>query len=164
MTDQRAAGEGDALTHSPEELLARYHKATGGRPVATLEIDECTAQRIVASARFTDGHTRPGGMVAGPILFTLADTMAYFVTISNSPKGSEAFTTSISMEFLRPAPVGVLIVEGRLLRFGRRSCVVDTTIRRADREEPIAHAVVTYAPVFRDDTPPSADAAPHRHS
>ena len=87
-------------------------------------------------------------MVAGPILFTLADTMAYFVTIAHSPKGSEAFTASISMEFLRPAPVGVLVVEGRLLRFGRRSCVVDTAIRRAGREELIAHAVVTYAPVF----------------
>ena len=45
-------------------------------------------------------------MVAGPILFTLVDTVAYFVTISRSPKGSEAFTASISMEFLRPAPIG----------------------------------------------------------
>jgi uncharacterized protein (TIGR00369 family) len=87
-------------------------------------------------------------MVAGPILFTLADTMAYFVTISHSPKGSEAFTTAISMEFLRPAPVGVLLVEGRVLRFGRRSCVVDTVIHCSGRDEPVAHAVVTYAPVF----------------
>ncbi|MGO8824124.1 MAG: PaaI family thioesterase [Acidimicrobiales bacterium] len=151
MMDQRASAGGEALTHTPEELLARYHKAMGGRPVAALEIDEYSVQRIVARARFEDGHTRPGGMVAGPILFTLADTMAYFVTISRSPKGSEAFTSSISMEFLRPAPVGVLLVEGRLLRFGRRSCVVDTVIRRSGREELVAHAVVTYAPVFPND-------------
>ncbi len=150
MKDQRTSAGGEVLTHTPEELLARYHKAMGGRPVAALEIDEYSVQRIVARATFDDGHTRPGGMVAGPILFTLADTMAYFVTISRSPRGSEAFTTSISMEFLRPAPVGVLLVEGRLLRFGRRSCVVDTYIRRSGREEPVAHAVVTYAPVFRD--------------
>jgi uncharacterized protein (TIGR00369 family) len=104
----------DGLTHTPEELIARYHKAAGGRPVALLEIDEYSVERIVACARFEDEHTRPGGMVAGPILFTLADTMAYFVTISRSPKGSEAFTTAISMEFLRPAPVGVLLVEGRV--------------------------------------------------
>jgi uncharacterized protein (TIGR00369 family) len=141
------------LTHTPEELLARYNKAMGGRPVAALQIDEYSERRIVASARFEDAHTRPGGMVAGPILFTLADTMAYFVTISRSPKGSEAFTSSISMEFLRPAPVGVLLVEGRLLRFGRRSCVVDTRIRRAEREDLVAHAVVTYAPVFPDEAP-----------
>jgi uncharacterized protein (TIGR00369 family) len=151
MTNQRAAHGVEVLTHTPEELLARYYKAMGSRPVAALEIDEYSAQRIVARARFEDGHTRPGGMIAGPILFTLADTMAYFVTISHSPKGSEAFTASISMEFLRPAPVGVLVVEGKLLRFGRRSCVVDTVLRQDEREEPVAHAVVTYAPVFPDN-------------
>jgi uncharacterized protein (TIGR00369 family) len=148
MTDQQVAGEFDGLTHTPEELLARYHKAMGGRPVAELEIDEYSVQRIVARAKFQDGHSRPGGMVAGPMLFTLADTMAYFATISRSPKGSEAFTTAISMEFLRPAQVGDLLVEGRVLRFGRRSCIVDTTIHRLGRDEPVAHAVVTYAPVF----------------
>jgi uncharacterized protein (TIGR00369 family) len=148
VTEKHASGGVEGLTHTPEELLARYHKAMGGRPVAALEIDEYSVQRIVARATFEDGHARPGGMVAGPILFTLVDTMAYFVTISRSPKGSEAFTTAISMEFLRPAPVGELLVEGSLLRFGRRSCIVDTTIHRPGRDEPVAHAVVTYAPVF----------------
>jgi acyl-coenzyme A thioesterase PaaI-like protein len=52
------------------------------------------------------------------------------------------------MEFLRPASVGVLLVEGRILRFGRRSCVVDTAIHRSASEELVARAVVTYAPVF----------------
>ncbi len=119
-----------------------------GRPVAALEILEYTEERIVVRAQLHEGHSRPGGMVAGPILFTLADTVAYFVTISRSPRGSEAYTASISMEFLRPAPVGVLVVEGTLLRFGKRTCVVDTLLRRVDRDEPVAHAVVTYAPVF----------------
>ncbi len=49
-------------------------------------------QRIVVRARFEHDHTRPGGMVSGPNLFTLADAMAYFITMSRSPKGSEAFT------------------------------------------------------------------------
>jgi uncharacterized protein (TIGR00369 family) len=137
-----------ARTHSPEDLLARYHKAMGGNPVAVLEIDEYTEQRMVVRAYLEERHARPGGMVAGPILFTLADTVAYFITISRSPKRSEAYTTSISMEFLRPAPVGVLVVEGKLLRFGKRSCVVDTLIRQADDDAPLVHAVVTYAPVF----------------
>ena len=113
MTDQYVSGGFGGLTHTPEELLARYHKAMGGRPVAALEIEEYSVQRIVARAKFEEGHTRPGGMVAGPMLFTLADTMAYFVTISRSPKGSEAFTTAISMEFLRPAPVGDVARRGK---------------------------------------------------
>ena len=74
--------------------------------------------------------------------------MAYFVTISRSPKGSDACAASFSMEFLRPAPVGILTVEGRLLRFGKRSCVVDIAIRSDSLEDLAAHAVVTYAPVF----------------
>jgi uncharacterized protein (TIGR00369 family) len=151
MKDQRSGGV-DELTHTPEELLARYYKAMRGHPVAALEIDEYSSQRIVVRAQFEFEHTRPGRMVSGPNLFTLADAMAYFVTISRSPRGSEAFTSSISMEFLRPAPIGVLFAEGKLLRFGRRSCVVDTLIRLVEPEELAAHAVVTYALVFPKDS------------
>lgn len=152
MKDRRAMDGVEVLTHTPEELLARYHKAMRGRPVAALEIDEYSSQRILVRAQFEFEHTRPGRMVSGPNLFTLADATAYFMTISRSPKGSEAFTTSISMEFLRPAPIGILFAEGRLLRFGSRSCVVDTLIRLADPEDPVAHAVVTYAPVFPNNS------------
>jgi uncharacterized protein (TIGR00369 family) len=134
--------------HSPEELLSHYHETMGGGPVAELEFVEYTEKRLVLRVDLERGHTRPGGMVAGPILFTLADTAAYFVTISRSPKRSEAYTCSISMEFLRPSPIGTLFVDARSLRFGKRSSVVDTTIRRAGDQNPIAHAVVTYAPSF----------------
>jgi uncharacterized protein (TIGR00369 family) len=148
MNDQPELDEDEVLTHTPEELLTHYRNAMRGHPVAALEMDEFSVQKIVVRARFEREQTRPGGMVSGPNLFTLADAMAYFVTISRSPRGSEAYTSSISMEFLRPAPVGVLLVEGKLLRFGRRSSVVDTLILRAEEATPIAHAVVTYAPVF----------------
>ena len=98
-------------------------------PSLSWSLLEYTEERLVLRAELEHGHTRPGGMVAGPILFTLADTAAYFVTISRSPKRSEAYTSSISMEFLRPSPVGTLFVEARSLRFGKRSSVVDTIIR-----------------------------------
>jgi len=150
LKDQGQHGT-EELTHTPEELLARYHKAMRGHPAVPLEIDEYTPQKILVRARFEFEHTRPGRMVSGPNLFLLADAIAYFVTISRSPKGSEAFTASLSMEFLKPAPMGDLFVEGRLLRFGRRSCVVDTLIRLAEPEELIAHATVMYAPVFPDN-------------
>jgi uncharacterized protein (TIGR00369 family) len=147
MNNRRFEATGE-LTHTPEELLARYHRGMRGHPDPALEIEDYSSQRIVVRARFEFEHTRPGRMVSGPNLFTLADATAYFVTLSRCPKGSEAFTSSLSMEFLKPAPIGVVFAEGRLLRFGRRSCVVDTTIRLDDPSEPVAHAVVTYAPVF----------------
>jgi uncharacterized protein (TIGR00369 family) len=139
------------LTHTAEEIETAHHQkagSSGGSGVGGLRIEEYSTERIVARAQFKDSDTRPGGMVAGPVLFALADSVAYFVTISRSPKGSDAFTASISMEFLRPAPVGILTVEGRLLRFGKRLCVVDVAIRSDSLEDLVAHAVVTYAPVF----------------
>jgi uncharacterized protein (TIGR00369 family) len=139
------------LTHTAEELEAAHHqKASGGGDsgLAGLRIEEYSTELIVARAQIQETHARPGGMVAGPVLFALADSVAYFVTISRSPKGSDAFTASFSMEFLRPAPVGSLTVEGRLLRFGKRFCVVDVAIRSESLEDLVAHAVVTYAPVF----------------
>jgi acyl-coenzyme A thioesterase PaaI-like protein len=52
------------------------------------------------------------------------------------------------MQFLRPALVGTLRVEGRLLRFSRRSSVVDTVLYGDSLDEPVAQAVVTYVPQF----------------
>ena len=149
MTDLRSSPP-DGLTHTPKNSLLGTTRQRGVARSAYWRSTSAPWSELVARARFEDGHTRPGGMVAGPILFTLADTMASFVTISRSPKGSEAFTTAISMEFLRPARVGVLLVKGRVLRFGRRTCVVDTAIHCSGLDQPVAHAVVTYAPVFAD--------------
>jgi acyl-coenzyme A thioesterase PaaI-like protein len=146
MMAPRADDGLETLTHTREELLARYHKAMGGRPVAALEIDELSAHRLLARVTFEDGHTRPGGMVAGPMLFTLVDTIAYLVTISRSSKGSEALTTSVSMEFLRPAPVGVCL--SREESFGSVEDLASWIRRSAAAGGLVAHAVVIYVPVF----------------
>ena len=101
-----------AHPHARVRLLARYHKAMGGRPVAALEIDELSAERLVARVTFEDAAYSPRGDGRRPDrLFTLVDTMAYFVTISRSPERLQARTSSVSMEFLRPEPVAALLVE-----------------------------------------------------
>lgn len=102
----------------------------------------------MASAWFDDSHVRWGGVIAGPNLFMVIDSMGYLVTMSRAPKGSNGFTRAISMQFLRPAPVGGLRVEGRLLKFGKRGCVVDTVLYSDGLEEPVAQGVVTYVPLF----------------
>ncbi len=116
---------------------------------AFLSIDDYGDDLIVASASFLDGHTRPGGTIAGPVLMTMVDTIGFMVTIAQAPPGTETFTTDISMQFLRPAPMGLLVVEGRPLRFGKRSSVISATVRSPQvHDGPVATAVVTFAPVF----------------
>jgi uncharacterized protein (TIGR00369 family) len=145
------AAEGDSmLTHTREELQALFLDMTGrtAEDSGILSIEQYGEDLIVATARFDESHLRPGGVIAGPNLFMVVDSMGYLVTMSRAPKGSNGFTSAISMQFLRPAPVGGLRVEGRLLKFGKRGSVVDTVLYSDGLDEPIAQGVVTYVPLF----------------
>ena len=113
-----------------------------------LRIEELNESRILARAVLGSGHVRSGGMVFGPVIFEIADAMGYLVTISRSPKGADAFTVDVSLQFLRHAPPGELSIEGVSLHCSKRRSVVDVAIHSASVPEgPVAHAVVTYAPV-----------------
>ena len=136
------------LTHTRDELQAIFLGMTGGTgdDPGILSIENYDENVIVARARFDDSHLRPGGVIAGPNLFMAVDMMGYLVTMSRAPKGSNGFTSAVSMQFLRPAPMGVLRVEGRLLKFGKRSCVVDVVLYSEGLDGPVAQGVVTYVP------------------
>src|SRR5271156_4017020 len=138
------------LTHTRDELQALFLGMAGSTAEESgiLSIEQYDEDAIVASAWFDDSHLRPGGVIAGPNLFMAVDQMGYLVTMSRAPKGSNGFTSAISMQFLRPAPVGVLRVEGRLLKFGKRGSVVDTVLYSDGLDEPVAQGVVTYVPLF----------------
>jgi uncharacterized protein (TIGR00369 family) len=138
------------LTHTRDELQALFLDMTGrtAEDSGILSIEQYGEDLIVASARFDESHLRPGGVIAGPNLFMVVDSMGYLVTMSRAPKGSTGFTSAISMQFLRPAPVGGLRVEGRLLKFGKRGSVVDTVLYSDGFGEPVAQGVVTYIPLM----------------
>ena len=141
------------LTHTRDELQADYLRLigrTGGEP-GTLTIEDYSEELIVARTQFDGTGLRPEGMIAGPSLFMVVDTMGYLVTLSRAPRGSNGFTTAVAMQFLRTAPMGTLRVEGRLLRFSKRASVVDTVVYSESLDEPVAQAVVTYVPVFVGD-------------
>jgi uncharacterized protein (TIGR00369 family) len=118
----------------------------GSRPserLVTLELlDE---RRLVARRRPHEFDLRPGGIVNGPALVTLVDAAGWMMAVAHQPPGSDAFTTDLSMQFLRGAPVGELRVEVKALRVGGRSAVVDATVTSpAVAEGPVAHAVLTF--------------------
>jgi len=138
------------LTHTRDELQEHFLDLVGKSldDPGTLAIQEYSTELIVATTTFDASHLRPGDIVSGPSIFSIVDQMGYLVTMSRAPKGSNGFTSAVSMQFLRPALVGTLRVEGRLLRFSKRSSVVDTVLYGDAVDEPVAQAVVTYVPVF----------------
>ncbi len=145
----------DLPTLTLEELTKAFgtDSSASGAAVTTggdwLTIVEYTPDRIVARTEVAEEHTRKGGTVAGATIFHFFDAMGYLLMLSQSPKGTEGFTTDVSIHFLRPGPIGTFLIEGRPLKFGRRASVVAVTVSSPQVSEgPIAAGVVTYAPIF----------------
>ena len=88
---------------------------------------------------------RPGGIVSGPTLMSLADTAVWVAVLGVIGRVAMAVTADLTMHFLRPAPPGDVIGEARLYKVGRRLATGDVLVYAAGDPEPVAHAVVTYA-------------------
>jgi uncharacterized protein (TIGR00369 family) len=111
-------------------------------------ITELSDTRLRTLFRFNAAHLRPGGVVAGPVLFGLCDMLGWMCTVARLPKGSDAVTIDASIRFLRVTPPGDLIGEAVPLRVGRRMVVSTVTISSVDDDGgPLVHAVVSFAPM-----------------
>jgi acyl-coenzyme A thioesterase PaaI-like protein len=88
---------------------------------------------------------RPGGVVSGPTLARVVDSAGWLMTMAHFGSEYDALTTDLSMQFLRGAPPGDLLVEATALRIGRR-CIIGVDVDPGE-DGPAVHAVVTLAPV-----------------
>lgn len=103
------------------------------------------------------GDLRPGGTVAGPVLFGFADLALYAVVMSAIGPVPLAVTTDATIHFLRRPTPGTLLARARLLKVGRSLVVGECEItREGDVGGPFAHAVMSYSipPAARPLAPP----------
>ena len=113
---------------------------------AGMRVVSLDERRLVFTVQARSSSRRPTGVVSGPVLFAVTDTAGWLVTIAHHWPLREAVTTDLSMQFLRPALQGELVVEATALRIGRR-CVIDVNIDVDHEAGPATHAVITFAPV-----------------
>jgi uncharacterized protein (TIGR00369 family) len=88
---------------------------------------------------------RPGGTVCGPAMMGLADITLYGVVLSLIGRVELAVTTDLNIHFLAKPRPGDLMGHGRILRLGRLLAVGEVTITSTVSDDPVAHAVGTYA-------------------
>ena len=112
----------------------------------TFRIEHLEPMRARVRLPFEERHLRPGGTIAGPVLFHIAD-FAFWVLIMamTGPPGVEAVTTNLSINFLRRPGPSDLIAQARIVKLGRRLVMGDVEISSADAEDMVAHATCTYA-------------------
>jgi uncharacterized protein (TIGR00369 family) len=101
----------------------------------------------MATVRFDydDRWTRPGGMVCGPTLMTLADAAVYVAIFTRVGIVPLAVTNELKMNFLRPAVGRDVLATATLHKLGRR--VAYASIDLTEDHDPnrlIAQATSSY--------------------
>jgi uncharacterized protein (TIGR00369 family) len=109
-------------------------------------IEELEEHRLLARRRADAMSMRPGGSWSGSAQMSLVDSVGFLMSIAHMPPGSDAMTTDLTMQFLRPPPSGDLLTEVRVLRMGRRTSVLDVEILSDGLSGgPVTHATISFA-------------------
>jgi acyl-coenzyme A thioesterase PaaI-like protein len=115
-------------------------------PQGKVSID--SVDMVSATVRHKIGieELRPGGTVAGPVLMAVADAALYVAIFGRLGIVPLAVTTSLTVNFLRkPAPGQDIVGVCKLMKSGRSLAVGEVWLYSAGSDEPVAHAVGTYA-------------------
>jgi uncharacterized protein (TIGR00369 family) len=117
-------------------------------PAAQRSGTECVevGEKYAVARWAYDPHSlRPGGLIAGPTQFALADTALYFAVFGTIGIEPMAVTSDLAIRFLHAAAGGDLWARADLLRVGRRSLYGEVRLWVAgDAERFVAHATGTY--------------------
>ena len=92
---------------------------------------------------FQTGFERPGGVLQGGCAMTLADVSFWIAGMTVIGEDPSALTLQMSSSFLRPAVLGALRSEARILRAGRRILYGEASVTDA-RGNLLTHHVLTY--------------------
>ena len=117
----------------------------GALPEAFPIVLEVAPGRVKVMTPYRDGLLRPGNVISGPTLMSLADTCAYALILAHVGEELMAVTSSLTMNFLRGAVPGDIHAQGELLRLGRRNAVCDVRLWTESPDRLAAQASVTYA-------------------
>jgi uncharacterized protein (TIGR00369 family) len=113
-------------------------------PLFNIAVVEATPER--ASVRLGPGGrvTRPGGSIAGPLQFALADVAIYALILA-ARRDAAAVTVDLTINFLRPAMALPLLATATALRAGRRLFTAEVRIAEETTTKLVAQATGTYA-------------------
>ncbi|HRA63445.1 MAG TPA: PaaI family thioesterase [Burkholderiaceae bacterium] len=113
--------------------------------------NKCTIEVIgprSATVRHAIGEAelRPGGTVSGPVMMTVADVALYVAILADIGIVPLAVTTSLNFNFMRkPASDRAIIGVCTMMKIGRSLAVGEVNLYSEGQDEPVAHAVGTYA-------------------
>ena len=115
-------------------------------PQTRVQILEAGCMSATVAHEVTVTELRPGGTVSGPVMMATADVALYVAILGEIGIVPLTVTTSLSFNFMRkPAGDRRIIGVCKLLKLGRTLAVGEVNLYSEGIDEPVAHAVGTYA-------------------
>jgi acyl-CoA thioesterase len=128
------------------EELARLRETFAGVPyVGLLGFEFVRAERGAATFALDvrEELTRMGGILHGGAVVSLLDTAAAFAVHTVIDAEARTVTVDLTVHFLRPASLGRVEATARVLRRGRRVCILSVEARD-EAAEIVATSTMTY--------------------
>jgi uncharacterized protein (TIGR00369 family) len=101
--------------------------------------------RAVARWTYDSDTLRPGGLISGPVQFTIADIALWYLSFTVLGLQPMAVTSDLAITFLRPAIGSDLVATAHLLRAGRSRISGRVDILAEGQDRLVAHATGSYA-------------------
>ncbi len=114
--------------------------AAGGFRCESMEVGTA-----VARWAYDPETLRPGGLISGPVQFTIADIALWYLSFTVLGLQPMAVTSDLAITFLRPAIGGDLVATAHLLRAGRTRISGRVEILVDGQDRLVAHATGSYA-------------------
>lgn len=109
------------------------------------EVTDVNEESITIHFTPSEAHLRPGGTISGPSMFTLADLAAYAAILARLGPVALAVTTNLNINFMRKPLPGNMRGVCRILKLGKRLCVLNVDIYSEGSDDLVAHATGTYS-------------------
>lgn len=141
-----SVGEPSPPNELPAEDLARLRETFTRVPyVGLLGLEFVRAERGAATFALDVRRelTRMGGILHGGAVVSLLDTAAAFAVHTVIEPDARTVTVDLTVHFLRPASDGRIEATARVLRRGRRVCILSVEARDGSAEI-IATSTMTY--------------------
>jgi len=115
-------------------------------PQSKCRVEAVGDGRARVSHEVGEAELRPGGTVSGPVLMAVADVALYVAILGEIGIVPLTVTTQLSINFMRkPARGRRILGDCRLMKVGRSLAVGEVTLYSEGQDEPVAHAVGSYA-------------------
>lgn len=129
---------------TPAEIEAVIYRGVPLGAAWGVRVLSATAEEAQLELPCNTALLRPGNTVSGPAIMGLADVAMWAALLSLTGGRDESVTSTMTVNFLRPAGPNPVIAEARIVKRGRRAIFGEVIIRAEGSDDICTHVTTTW--------------------